>query len=202
MIKPTVLVLSALALCTVCDAKPVTIKFTAEVTEVYDWTGSGQFSDIVVGELFKGTYTYDDAVVSTVELDWLVDVVGDYPNTDAGSGFDFKIGETIFESSLINTDCLFEMVNDYFGQDNYVYHSYNNLIDGQSAPNTTISLQLDDYTQTALSSVAIPLSAPDLGKWTQQVGLTVQNSGFFLRAKLVAVHGAQGHRNDHNAKTK
>jgi hypothetical protein len=77
------------------------------VTEVYDWIGSGEFSDITVGERFKGTYTYDDEVVSTVVEESVSDFVADYPNTDPGAGFDFKIGKTVFASDfLIPIACL------------------------------------------------------------------------------------------------
>jgi hypothetical protein len=182
-----------MALCAISHAELITIKFTAEVTEVYDWNGSGQFNDITVGQCFKGTYTYDDAVAPYIEVEELADFSGLYPTVTPGSGFEFEIGNTVFASNPFDTDCILNLCNDYYEQDNYVFHSYNNIINGLSAPDTTISLQLDDYTHTALSSVAIPLAAPDLSKWTQQVGLTVQNSGFFLRANLVKASVATAH---------
>jgi hypothetical protein len=193
VIKFTTLALAAMALCAISRAELITIKFTAEVTEIYDWDGSGQFDDITVGQHFKGTYTYDDAVASSMEFEELADFIGSYPNLSPDAGFKFEIGDTVFASDPFNIECLLELDNDYYEQDNYVYHSYNNIINGLSAPDTMISLQLDDYTHTALSSVAIPLTAPDLSKWTQQTGLTVQNSGFFLRAKLVKASVATGH---------
>jgi hypothetical protein len=54
-------------------------------------------------------------------------------------------------------------VNDYNGSDDYLLLSYNNTSTGPAVE--YISWQLDDPMQTALSSAALPSTAPVLSSW-------------------------------------
>lgn len=173
------------------QAMPVTVKFTAQVTEAYgtsDWTPGS--TDIVAGTQFTGTYTYDtDAVDSNASPN-----IADFYYTNGGGSIQFNIGNHTFATDMINPSCIMELVNDYYGQDNFCFISYNNVIDGVTYPSpydpnssVIIDLQFDDFTQTALSSASMPTTALVPANWTQDYGLNVQTPDFFVRAKLTSL---------------
>ncbi len=67
---------------------------------------------------------------------------------------------------------LIEFVNDQYGQDNMVLHSYDNLpTDGFQVDH--ISWQLVDPTQQPLSSTALTGVPPIPSQWQQMVGLII-----------------------------
>jgi hypothetical protein len=70
--------------------------------------------------------------------------------------------------------------------------SYNNLFAvsamGEFVTNT-IDWQLDDSTQTALSSTALPRTAPVLSNWQSIFGLSISSMGddsFLIRANVTS----------------
>ena len=89
-------------------------------------------------------------------------------------------------------DFLLEVVNNYQNLDNYVVISYNNLFAvsamGEFVTNI-IDWQLDDPTQTALSSTALPRTAPVLSDWESPFGLSISSMGddfFLIRANVTS----------------
>ena len=140
------------------------------------------------GDTIIGTYTYDSTAVDSNPLEQ----VGDYRYTTAPNGIRLNVNGLTFATDPANVDLLLELVNDYQGRDNYVVISYNNLF-AVSAPGpfvlNIIDWQLDDPTQTALSSVALPRNPPVLSNWQSIFGLSIMSTGdshFLIRATVVS----------------
>lgn len=170
----------------------VTIAITATVTVVDDFNNILNAS-IAVGDTIRGSYSYDSIAVDSNPLPQ----VGDYYYTTAPSGVRLTVNGLNFRTDPSNVAFLLELVDNYLGRDNYVWHSYNNLFDisatGMFVSNH-LDFQLDDPTQTAISSPALPKNPPRLSDWTQDVGLNITSSGdngsFFIRATVTsAVRG-------------
>jgi hypothetical protein len=163
-------------------AQDVTVSFYGTLTLV----DSSPFPELTVGVPFTGSYTYS---LSTPDTN-VAPQVGDYQHVTAPYGVTVTIGTHTFRTDPQNVNFLVELVNDYFDLDNYIVHSYNNVnTDGASVQ--TINFQLDDPTQTALSSTALLGSAPDLSRWQQVSGLDIDgysSEGFhFLLRGTVSV---------------
>ena len=78
--------------------------------------------------------------------------MGDYEHTTGPYGVTITIGSHTFRTDPQNPRFLVELANDYYDQDNFVFHSYNNLLTGGSGLVVeVISFQLDDPTHTVLS---------------------------------------------------
>ncbi len=171
-----------LALCwtTSAAAQDVTVSFSGTLTAA---EGS-PFADVAVGVPFAGSYTFN---LSTPDSNSLAQV-GDYVHVSAPYGASLTIGGHTFRTDPQNVMFLLELVNDYSDLDNYVFRSYNNLnTDGVTV--ATINFQLDDPTQTALTSTSLAASAPDLTKWQQVSGLDIMGvngdgSTFFVRGRV------------------
>jgi hypothetical protein len=102
-------------------------------------------------------------------------VVGDYQHSSDPYGVKVTIGDHTFRSTPGNVNFIVELVNDYYNQDNFNFLSYvNDEVDGNRIE--TIGLQLDDYSQTALTSTALVAGAPDLTRWTQGWGFSLIGS--------------------------
>ena len=119
---------------------------------------------VAPGDIIIGIYTYDSFAVDSNPLI----EVADYRYTTAPNGIRLKVNGLTFGTNPADVDFLLEVVNNYQNLDNYVVISYNNLFAvsamGESVTNT-IDWQLDDPTQTALSSTALPRTAPVLSNW-------------------------------------
>jgi hypothetical protein len=143
---------------------------------------------VAPGDIITGIYTYDSFAVDSNPLP----EVGDYRYTTAPNGIRLSVNGLTFGTDPADVDFLLEVVNNYQNLDNYVLHSYNNLF-AVSATGTfvtnTISWQLDDPTQTALSSTDLPRRPPVLSDWQSIFGLTIMSSGdnfFFIRAHVTS----------------
>src|SRR5262249_34859822 len=141
-------------------------------------------ADIVPGTPFTGSYTFNASTPDTNP----VAQVGDYSHTTAPYGVSITIGSHVFRTNPSNVNFLVEYADNYQNSDTFVFHSYNNLTtDGNTVE--FISFQLDDPSQTALSSPAITATAPDLTKWQQFFGLsilgTTTDGAFFLLSGTV-----------------
>jgi len=143
-------------------AELITIAISGQVTGVDD--PSGHFGgQITVGNPITGTYTYDTAI-----LDSNPDpMAGYYSYSTAPAGIHLAIGN--FEFKTDSTHVAFTIGvtnNNLLGGDVYWLDSSHNL----PLPNGTlvqyISWQLNDPAGTALSNDALPLTAPDLSKWS------------------------------------
>ena len=140
------------------------------------------------GDIITGIYTYDSFAVDSNPLI----EVADYRYTTAPNGIRLKVNGLTFGTNPADVDFLLEVVNNYQNLDNYVVISYNNLFAvsamGESVTNT-IDWQLDDPTQTALSSTALPRTAPVLSNWQSIFGLSISSMGddhFFIRANVTS----------------
>ncbi len=140
------------------------------------------------GDTVTGTYTYDSTAVDSNPLEQ----VGDYHYTAASNGIRLNVNGLTFATDPAGVDFLIELVDNYEGSDNYVLHSYNNLF-AVSAPGpivmNTIDWQLDDPTQTALSSTVLRATPPVLSNWQSIFGLNIMSSGdthFLIRANVTS----------------
>src|SRR5262245_51075716 len=118
-------------------AQDVTVSFYGTLSFV----DSSPFPEVTVGVPFTGSYTYS---LSTPDTNTAPEV-GDYQHNGAPYGVTVTIGSHTFRTDPQNANFLVEVVNDYFGQDNFTFLSYTNLnTDGVSV--SMIHLQLDDPT--------------------------------------------------------
>jgi hypothetical protein len=140
------------------------------------------------GDIITGVYSYNSFVVDSNPLA----EVGDYRYTTAPNGFRLNVNGLTFATDPADVDFLLEVVNNYQNLDNYLLISYNNLFAvsarGEFVMNT-IDWQLDDPTQTALSSATLPRTPPILSDWQSIFGLTIDSSGdnhFLIRANVTS----------------
>ena len=143
---------------TTAAASVVTIQLTATVGFVDDPFGllGGK---VHVGDTVTGVYAYDSSAVDPSPSS----NIGNYYFADSAYGARLSVGDSVFRTNPVNVDFLLELVNDYNARDNYLFRSFNNLFDvsaGGPNPYNMVSWQLDDSTQTALSSVALPATPP------------------------------------------
>ncbi|MCJ7777770.1 MAG: PEP-CTERM sorting domain-containing protein [Sedimentisphaerales bacterium] len=161
--KTKIITLALVTCCWAClnqaQAVPITIEITGEVTNFSD--GTGLLNTIHVGSIFSGSYTYD---TSTPDTNPALDL-GDYFHYNTPCGIDLTVGGFVFKTDPNNIKLLVEVSNNYSYQDNYLVRSYNNLFLYNGVDVDHISWQLDDYSGTALSSTALPTTAPVLSDW-------------------------------------
>jgi hypothetical protein len=168
----------------------VTIALTATV-ETVDDTGNLLGGAIQPGDTITGRYIYNAATSDTNSSP----NVGDYWHTAPPYGISVQAGGLIFETNPQNVSFLVEIVNNLYGQDNYLFRSYNNRPLSNGARVTHIAWQLDDPSQTALKSATLPRTAPRLSSWQSTFGLTLEGSDapgpysqgdnhFFVRAHV------------------
>jgi hypothetical protein len=143
---------------------------------------------VAPGDTITGIYTYDSPALDSNPLEQ----VGDYFYMTAPNGIRLKVNGLTFATNPADVNFLLELVNNYENSDNYVVISYNNLF-SVSATGTfvmnTIDWQLDDPTQTALSSPALPKTAPVLSNWQSIFGLSISSMGdshFLIRSNVTS----------------
>jgi len=141
----------------------IIIGITAEVVTVLDPAGWLE-GNVDVNDIITGTYTYD---LSTPDSNPL-STVGDYEHFDPPCGISLTVGGFDFTTDPNNVNFLVEILNDKGPgelHDAYVLRSYNNLPLWNGLPVSHISWQLSDDTSNAISSTALPATAPILGDW-------------------------------------
>ena len=157
---------------TTAGAGRVTIDLVATVSLVDDHDNLLN-NAVAPGDIVTGTYSYDSSAVDSNPLPQ----VGDYHYMTAPSGIRLNVNGLKFATNPADVDFLIELVDNYEGSDNYVVISYNNLFavsaNGSFVSNI-IDWQLDDPTQTALSSTALPKRPPILANWQSIFGLSIQ----------------------------
>jgi hypothetical protein len=143
---------------------------------------------VAPGDTITGIYSYDSSAVDSNPLEQ----VGDYRYTTAPNGIRLNVNGLSFVTNPADVDFLIELVDNYENSDNYVVISYNNLF-AVSATGTfvlnTIDWQLDDPTQTALSSPALPRTPPVLSNWQSIFGLSIESDGdshFLIRSNVTS----------------
>jgi hypothetical protein len=180
----------ALTLCTAgsAAAQDVTFTFTGTLTE--SWINP--FPELTAGTPFAGCYTVNLATPDSNDLDW----VGDFWHAGAPYGIQLQIGSHAFRTNTVSPTpappFLVELVNDQYGQDNYLLRSYYNLpTDGWQVDH--ISWQLDDMTQQQLASTALTGVPPVPSQWQQMFGLMIAGpaNSWFLRGQIDTVQVGQ-----------
>jgi hypothetical protein len=143
---------------------------------------------VAPGDIITGMYSYNSFAVDSNPLP----EVGDYRYITAPNGIRLKVNGLTFGTDPAEVDFLLEVANNYENSDNYVLISYNNLFAVSATGGfvtNTIEWQLDDPTQTALSSAALPRTPPVLSNWQSIFGLTISSTGddsFFIRADVTS----------------
>lgn len=172
------------------QAQPLCVAIEATVENVFDSGGylNGLVSE---GDVITGMYIYD---LTTPDTNSLVEV-GDYWHTAAPFGITVSTARGLtFSTDQHRVNFLVEIINNYYELDNYLLRSYTNVYD-VSAPSADpyanhISWQLDDPTQSALSSTALPTTPPVLADWQPIFGLEIASldygSGFSIRAQVTS----------------
>jgi len=146
------------------EAALVPIAITAEVTEVL---GDPDLLEgrVNVGDLITGVYIYDSSTPDSHPFEhW-----GVYEHHAPPYGITLTVGGFVFMTDPGNVDFLVEIANNIIGvvvdYDLYRLESHNNLPFSNGVLVNEISLELRDYTATALSSEALPTTAPVLDDW-------------------------------------
>ena len=153
----------------VLDAGIVEISLTAEITLIRD--PGGEFDgQLQIGDIMTGSYKYDS---TTPDSNPLL-TVGDYEHYSPPYGISLAVGGFVFQTDPDNVDFLVEVCNDHIvPPDGYLLRSYNNLALSNGVPVAHISWQLDDTSGTALSSDALPTTAPVLNDWDVHWGIII-----------------------------
>ena len=123
------------------------------------------FADIAVGTPFSGTYTFSLGAVDENSFP----TVGDYWHRSAPYGVTVRIGNRVFRSDASAPEFLIEVSDNHSNSDNYVFISYRN----QPTDGVDVGLiywQLDDPTQSVLSSPALLATPPVLSEWQHFFG--------------------------------
>jgi len=144
------------------QAEPITIQISGNVTSA---SGSALPSTIYKDVTFTGTYTYDSsAIVSAGGHHW----------QDAPYGITLSLGGYQFETAP-NQIGQFDMwiMNDYSANgvmDYYLVRSFENISTSSlGLTDNSIIWEILDTTHTALSSDALPVTAPSLANWDYNV---------------------------------
>jgi hypothetical protein len=157
----------------------IALEIQGSVFEVDDANGVLGAS---VGDLFTGVIAYDAEADNAGEVDSAI-----YRFSSARSKISIEINGILFETEPTAIDMLIGVVDR--ASDTLVYQSTRNRCIG--CPGVEfISWQLDDSTGTALTDAALPLDPPDLSRFTQQVGLSIDGGGlggFTLRGEVATV---------------
>ena len=178
------------------DARPttssaaalVTIKFEAKVASIEDSQNVFR-GTIREGDTISGFYRYDPSTPDSSESP----NIGAYESTTKKAGITVNTKHFTFKTDPNNVNFLVEIADNNGDRDNYLLRSVNNLPLANGFPVDEIAWQLDDPTQTAVSSDALPTTAPRLADWQSIFGLTVrgedQSTGnqFFIRAHVTKV---------------
>jgi len=139
---------------------------------------------------FEGFYIFDSP-----KSDSNADpTVGDYQYSTSTNGLIIKVGTYVFRTNPRNVNFLIEVVN-RTKDDHYLLRSYNNVC---SKPLYVqhMSWQLDDSTGTALASDALPITPPDLTRFTNSpFGLTIDGGSmggmpYLIRGRVQAISEA------------
>jgi len=175
------------------DATLVIVAITAEVTSVGDGTGTGLLENrINVGDTITGVYIYD---LSTPDSDRWPDR-GLYEHDASPAGITLMVGGLVFMTDPENVDFTVDIRDNagyiWGSEDSYALEAQNNLPLENGFPVQYISLELRDSSFSALSSDALPTTAPVLEDWDWETGFITIRSwwgreyGFGIHANLTS----------------
>ncbi len=150
-----------LIFCTLpAEATLITIEIEAEVDHVNDRLNLLE-GRINVGDIITGSYTYESTTPDSNPLPF----VGDYWQSDPASGISLNAGGFEFKTDPADIKFLVEIGDNSQSGDDYYISSYNNVPFRDVVAVNQISWHLGDPTGTALSSIALPTTAPVLDDW-------------------------------------
>jgi hypothetical protein len=166
-------------------AEPVRIVFVARVENVYD-PGEALHEAIEVGDLMRGTLTYDPAAPGSNPRPG----VGRYEFRQTPFGVLIEAGQYVFQTDPAQVDVSIELSNDEGSppRDSFLLNSRNNLPLSNGAAVSRISWQLVDDSSKALESTRLSGGAPDLTRWRSEFGLTLEGQAaveFIIRAHVI-----------------
>ena len=141
---------------------------------------------IQVGDLLRGTVTYDPAARDSDPLP----TVGRYEHHQAPFGVSIEGGPFIFQTDPTHVDFSIVVSNDHGlpQRDSYLVTSRSNLPLANGATVSRISWELVDDSLKALDSTILPLTAPDLTRWRSEFGLTIDGHStveFIIRTHVI-----------------
>jgi len=177
----------------------IKVEIKAKVTSVDD-SANLLNGAVKEGDIITGKYVYDSLSKDTNDDP----TVGDYEHKTNPYGIFLKAGKLVFQTDPKNVYFLLEYVN-WDDSDHFVIHSYNNLPLKNKLLVDHISWQLDDPTTQAISSDSLKdnLKAPDLSKWQQPFGLTIEGhstdqeeDGFFIRGEVFSAKAVSEGENE------
>jgi hypothetical protein len=149
------------AVLSVPTVRAVTTRLTATVTSISDPRGGALGGAVHVGDTITGTYTYDlNAPDTHPDLS-----LGVYRHHSAPFGMNLKVNGITFRTDPDAVDFGITVANDRSGQDAYTLWSRPNLTDLAGAEIISLAWYLYDSSATALSSIALPFSPPNLTDW-------------------------------------
>jgi len=145
----------------------ITIQIEGVVDNVMD-VGNYLEGKIKVGDTFTGSYTYDSDTPDSSPLDL---VQGNYWHYNPPAGISLNVGGFDFKTDPANVEFHVAIRNDIQpgGSDIYALGSSNNLLLSNGTSVEGITWQLYDPTGNALSSDALPTTAPVLEDWQSNV---------------------------------
>jgi hypothetical protein len=145
----------------------INIKITAKVVyfeDPYNLLGGA----IQINDIITGKYIYD----SGVQDDNPDPQTGQYWFNSSTYGIEFKAGGFVFKTNPSNP-CLCIAISNYHSSDGYYLASPNNLQLSNGLLVGPIEMRLQEYTGNALSSDALPTTAPVLSDWENKYIITV-----------------------------
>jgi hypothetical protein len=146
----------------VSNGQLITISIEAVVTGVTDNDNLLE-GKVTIGGTITGTYTYDTSTLDTNPLSG----TGNYWYYVPPCGITLTIEDFVFGTNFGNVEFVIGITDTVQGVpgDAYWLHNYNNLQLSNNVEVDAISWQLNDYGGIALTSTALPTTAPVLSDW-------------------------------------
>jgi len=144
-------------------ATPITIEISGVVTDVGGSDAYLYQETIHEDVTFTGIYTYDSATINSSSRSGLGSYIHNSPY-----GFNISLGGFEFKTAVNHVGQFGILIfNDYSLQtyDRYIVHSEQNVSLSTGLSVNSIGWDLYDNRHTALSSVALPTSAPIISAW-------------------------------------
>jgi hypothetical protein len=158
-------------------AENICVDLKAAVTYVDDRESVLQ-GRVGIGDSVSAQYIYDTSVVDNNSLA----AVADYWHYASPNGVTLNVGGLTFRTNPNYVNFLIEILDNHTGLDAYLFRSYNNEVTGITLPpaddeSLHISWQLVDGGQTAVTSVELPTTPPDISKFGSY-GLSVDYDAY------------------------
>jgi len=159
------------------QATLIPIAITAEVTGVSDRLGVLE-GNINAGDIITGMYIYDSSTPDSDPFEYR----GVYEHHAPPYGITLTVGGFVFMTDPDNVNFIIEIGNDILTiawiYDAYRLESENNLPLSNGLSVDYFSLELFDLSASALSSAALPTTAPVLDHWyTSYDDIRISGSG-------------------------